>query len=737
MIMKRIFIVLLLLAVTFSLYAQYGEPVAILEYYDDDLELEITGSDGFVLTDIYYGMDLQEGDTIRTMRTGAEIRLDPNGSIIKLSQNTVFTIDALQKSAEESNNFSLVSGKIRAIAAKAGIGEKYQVMTQSAVCGIRGTDFGVISIPGSEEKAFVVDGLIDYTNSLTNQKIELGAGMIGDTFADIFQAVVASAEQMTELVKDVVFEQLDPTVVPGHTQESTEEVVEETEEEIVSTDVSAAPPEDETTELEGTEEATEEESIEEQVESEIMNYLSDLLGLEIGTVTIEGKTYSKAIIQPTFSLGKLKMSLYLPIVYETDMFDPDDWYKPEGNHEWSFGTDESFADDDQVVEWKGRIGDILDDLFLKIRYVQWGEQRDPFFFKFGNVNNMTLGHGILMNNYANDADFPAVRRLGLNLGMEGKKIGLEAVANDLPVPEIFGTRIYLKPFGKLALGVSSVVDIDPDGNDVYNDTVFITAAADIDFPIMENDVLSFIFFADIAGMVPYMSAAGDSSPSFRTDMLYDDVTDSGFSMSNFRNFGWNAGLFGNILFVDYRFEYRYFDGVFKPSFFGTSYERLRSVYIDDINTYLDNPSVHPDYDSTVMGIYGEAGFSLFEKINATLGYMWPWSIEDGASDEDEILFELEILPGTIPVLDIYGSIAYHRTKFIPTLLNRDSAADLDLFDEYTTVSGELIYPLAPTLDLAAVVSTTLQTNEDGTIYYDGDGNLKMVPVITIETRIGF
>ncbi|RKX85415.1 MAG: hypothetical protein DRP58_05870, partial [Spirochaetes bacterium] len=376
--MKKILILLLLTIVSFGAFAQYGEPVAILEYYDDDLELEITGADGIALVDIYYGMDLQEGDTIRTNRTGAELRLDPNGSIIKLSPFTVFTIEKLQKSSESSNDFNLVSGKIRAIAARAGLGERYQIKTQSAVCGIRGTDFGVISIPGSEEKAFVVDGLIDYTNSLTMQKIQLGSGMVGDALAEVFQALTASAEQMNDLVKDVMFEQLDPNVVPGHGK--AEEVVEEKEEETTEEVVV----EDDKTTVEEPAEKTEEEI----AESALMKALSDMLGLEIGTVTIEGTTYSKAIIQPTFNLGKLKLSLYLPVVYKTDLFDPGDWYHPAGNNEYSFGTDK--------VGYKDIALDALSDLFLKIRYIEWGKQRDPFFFKVGNINNVTLGHGILM-----------------------------------------------------------------------------------------------------------------------------------------------------------------------------------------------------------------------------------------------------------------------------------------------------------------------------------------------------
>ena len=713
--MKKILILLMLTAVSFSLFAQYGTPVAILEYYDDDLELEITGADGVALVDIYYGMDLQEGDTIRTERTGAELRLDPNGSIIKLSPFTVFTIESLQKSEEGSNDFNLISGKIHAIAARAGFGERYQIKTQSAVCGVRGTDFGVVSIPGSEEKAFVIDGLIDYTNSLTNQKIQLGSGMVGDAFAEVFQAMAASAEQMNDLVKDVLFEQLDPAVVPGH---GTPKKVVEEEEKKEET-------EEKTTDSEDTaKEEAKELSEEEIAESALMSAISNILGLEIGTVTIDGETYSKAIIQPTFNIGKLKLSLYLPVVYQTDLFDPDDWYHPEGNNEWSFGADQDEIEDIAM--------DILSDLFLKIRYIEWGEQRDPFFFKVGNLSNMTLGHGILMKDFANDADFPSIRRVGLNLGVDNGGFGFETVVNDLADPEIFGTRLYFRPIGKLAFGFSGAVDINPDEyiNPItsipyYSDTIFLTAAADLDFPLMENDILSFIFFADIAGMLPYMNG------EMQYTMMYDDSAVD-FSFSNFRNYGWNAGLFGNILFIDYRLEYRYFDGVFKPSFFNTSYERMRGKYIEDISEYLDSPT----NEDPVMGIYGEGSFSLFNKIHTTIGYMWPWDAS-GPSEEDEFLFEVAIMPGTIPVLDIYGSLAYHRTKFIPTLLDTSSEDDLTLFDANTTFTGEIVYPLAPTLALAAIVSTSVRTDSNGAIVYQSNGYPDIVPVITIETRIGF
>ncbi len=714
--MKKLLLLLLILAVPFFAMAQNTGPYAVLAYYEDDQALEITDASGAPVTDIYYGMELEDGDTIRTKGTVAELQLEPNGSIIKLAQDTVFTIVNLQTSDSDSNDFKLAAGKIHAIAARAGFA-RYTIKTQSAVAGVRGTDFGVISIPGSEEKAFVLKGLIDYTKLSTKQTVSLGSGMVADALADVFKAAAASQEQLKNLVKDVVFTKLDPAKVPGHEPK-----------------VEKKPPEAKSGEAASGNKKTEEpkkptkEEIAKQAQNKTMSAIAKFLKLEIGTVTMEGQTWSKAVIQPTFNLGKLKLSLYLPVIYATDLFDPNDWYHPEGNNEWSFGTDKKFASSNKVDEWTARAQDFISDLFLKIRYVEWGKQRDPFFFKIGNLNDMTLGHGLIMKNFANDADFPSIRRVGLNLGIDGGKVGFETVVNDLADPEIFGGRFYFRPFWKLALGVSSVVDINPEGNKIAwtkSGTKFLSAGADMDLPIFENDALSFILFSDIAGMVPYSNGAVQSAA------IYDKAT------KTFRNYGWNAGVFGNILFINYSLEYRYFDGIFRPAFFNSNYERMRGMYVDQINTYLDHPG-DPMYNKKTMGIYGEAGFGIKDMFNVKLGYMWPWSEDAPFMDlDDELLVRFEVLPDTIPVIGLYGSVSYMRTKFIPTLLQKGYGTGLSLFDANTVLSGELIYPVAPMLNLAAVFTTSVLTDSDGTIVYDDGGMPKVVPSITIETRLGF
>ena len=150
----------------------------------------------------------------------------------------------------------------------------------------------------------------------------------------------------------------------------------------------------------------------------LLTALRDILGFEIGSINVADPnnpghtlTYAKAVFQPTFPLGKFKTALYLPIIYQGDMFNANDWYRPAGNNEWSFGTDQG--------GFTNQVADFTRDLLLKIKYVEYGRQRDPFFLKAGNLDDITIGHGLIMRNFANDADFPAVRHMGLNIGVDG------------------------------------------------------------------------------------------------------------------------------------------------------------------------------------------------------------------------------------------------------------------------------------------------------------------------------
>ncbi len=668
------------------------EPVALLEYYDDEFEIEVYDIDGNMVEELFYGMELMPGDRIKTLSSSAEIRLDPNGSIVKLSENTEFIIESLQRDEQTANEFTLFGGKIRTVAAKIGVFQRnnYSIQTPSAVAGVRGTDFGLEVVPSLSDAAFVFEGAIEYTSLATGKAVNLGAGQFADALGSSFEAVNLSTERLATLYQNLQFTNLNPEEVPGYVAP------------VVKEEKKAPEPVEEAPAV------TEEEAPAE--DSAVMNFLAQYMGMEIGTVTIDGVTYSKLILQPTFNVGKFGISLYLPVIYNTNLFDPDDWYRPEDNYEWSFGTDQNSIEDGTK--------DAIRDLVLKIRYIEYGDNRDTVFFKVGNYDDVTMGHGILMNRFANDTDFPAVRRVGINGGVNSSKWTLESVVNDLAEPEIMGARIGYRPLGSvfpLGFGVSSIMDINPDADNAYGDPILLNPALDTEFPLVDNDSLSIVAYADIATTVPYFrdSYGTNVTAGWQTDFFYDDT--AGSFLEGFRNYGWNAGVLGNISIMSYKLEYQYGNGIFSNGLYGPTYERYRNEYGSYIALTTEYLDFIEDYET--QGIYGEAGFEIPNILLMEAGYRMAWD-DDGLNGTAD-LFHLQLTVPTIPFIGLSAGLGMDTVGFADDIIHRT------LFDEGTALYGELVYPIAPTLKLAAVLTNFVNA--------DGDANF----AVSIETRVAF
>lgn len=468
--------------------------------------------------------------------------------------------------------------------------------------------------------------------------------------------------------------------------------------------------------------------------------------MQVGSVTINRRTWGQVVFQPRLTIGDLAMAFYLPITYQTNLFDPDEWYQPEGNNEWSFGTDQG---DPQAA-----LADFATDVALKIRYIQYRDQGDPFFLKMGNLRSFTIGQGLLMRDYANDTDFPAVRRLGFNIGIDRTAWGLEALVNDLIDPTIYGGRLYFRPAAPVvpaAVGFSAVTDIAPAGiitrkaaaeNELFGatreaDPVFINVATDLDFPLVRGDILALTGFAEIGALVPYVrnSTEFDERPvssGTKTNAMVD------FQSGNLRNYGWIAGFRGDFLFLDYRMAYQYSDGTFRPGFYGPSYDRLRGTYAAETIAYLSNTESR-EYKGSNMGIQGEVGATLFEALRLGAGYLWPWEVTPSGSwkpsPEDELRVFLALREGVIP-LGIGVGFEYRRRFFAPALGEWSGFSRDNLFDVHTTLDGYLSYPLTDFISIVGRVSTAVQRDEEGNVVYGSDGRPRMAPTVIIQTEIG-
>jgi len=346
-----------------------------------------------------------------------------------------------------------------------------------------------------------------------------------------------------------------------------------------------------------------------------------------------------------------------------------------------------------------------------------------------------------MRNYANDTEFPAVRRIGFNVGIDSGGFGFETVVNDLAAPEIFGARVYVRPISSfpLAIGVSGVTDIGParDLPEIVDfaeqraaDPIFLNVALDLDLPIIEREAAALILYGDIGGLVPYLrDGFGDVPAGMQWDAVWYDAG----AGPELRNYGIASGVFGNISVLDYRLEFRNFRGVFQPAFYDADYDKVRGEEARDVLAYLNSPDL-PVYDNSTLGVFGEAGFTIADVVRLEASYLWPWTRDPfEMGEDDELLASLIIKDG------ITAEFSYKRNFFAPTLFSWEGYEDLRLFafDEHTELRGEIVYPVAPIMDIAASITTTILRDESGAVQYtDGTLRPKYGPVISIETRIG-
>ena len=758
-----------LLAVPGALFAQSApataKPAAIsvtIVYHENNSgTFTVRDAKGADLGDPTDGDELKVGSTVVTGKGDlAELRLNHTSTIIKVSGNTNFTLKQLRSDSAGQDLFALTVGKVRTVAGKASTKDQYQIQTQSAVCGVRGSDIVVESADGLTTKVSTLEGTGWMAPNPAGTSYNLDDGKLyrlaADTASGGFD--IPQGFEIDDALKSFSPVQIPADVLKALTEEMkfTKLDVNEALQAAKAYQASLQQPSQpsQPAQNQNTPPAPQTNS----AMDNILTMLRDILGFEIGSITLPDQngnllTYAKAVFQPTFNIGKLKMSLYLPIIYQGDMFNTSDWYRPAGNDEWSFGRDQAGLGN-QVV-------DATRDVLLKIRYVEYGRQRDPFFVKVGNLDDITIGHGLVMQNFSNDADFPAVRHIGLNFGVDGQGGGFELMANDLAPqivggnivpPDIMGTRLYIRPIPgfRAALGISAIVDLDParDFVDPANPTfigaaaagnpIFITPGVDLDLPFVESDVFGLVAFADGAVLLPYLQ----SKP---TDPAFSSLS-SGFQTKAFldtsaqmpiKNWGAATGIFGNLIIPDftYRLQYQLYTGNFMPQMYDASYERTRGQIVYNTLSYLLNPATVNAWN---MGIYGEGGLVLGKLFSLNLGYMWPWSYTNGTvtadPDSDHFIASFTIQKGVIPVVNIWGTVSYERTGFVGTIQSHGLSGAL--FDANTVVTATVNYPVSPIMDVTLLYTVVAARDSNGNLIYNGNS---LIPetntALSIETQI--
>lgn len=164
-----------------------------------------------------------------------------------------------------------------------------------------------------------------------------------------------------------------------------------------------------------------------------------------------------------------------------------------------------------------------------IRYVRYGQKRDPLYIRLGALDYATLGHGSILYLYNNSPSFDS-RKTGLAFDADFNEYGFESVYGNFGGSGLIGGRIYIRPLkftslseipivGSIEVGATLVTDTDENAgitSGIFVDSLFIPthkesnpAVVGFDFglPVLRTEVADLDFYIDYAKIINFGGGA--------------------------------------------------------------------------------------------------------------------------------------------------------------------------------------------------------------------------------------
>ncbi|TMB09283.1 MAG: hypothetical protein E6J66_15020, partial [Deltaproteobacteria bacterium] len=174
------------------------------------------------------------------------------------------------------------------------------------------------------------------------------------------------------------------------------------------------------------------------------------VGLAVNNIQGEG-SYASTVINTEFNLGPVGLGLSVPLnllVWNNDQCCLGATTRESKTY---FGL------------LRRRDWDEAQDYTRFIRYVRYGNKRDPLYVLAGQLWSASIGHGTLVSRYSNSLslDHP---KAGLALDVNTDFAGVETLTDWVGNPSLMAGRAYFRPFGDTpilrgwAIGLSGATD---------------------------------------------------------------------------------------------------------------------------------------------------------------------------------------------------------------------------------------------------------------------------------------
>ena len=598
------------------------------------------------------GQAISNGDAIRVGEASfAVVIFLDDKSVVKIKENTDFqfveTSNTRSLIIEQGTTLHNVNSKDRK--------KDYRVETPVSVASVKGTEFSAFHDAVAGVDKFVgKSGNFDVFNSISGMTVNVGAGQkaVSNAMGQLIPAPAEPGDYPEDPEGDSPEEQQEEQDQPEEQDDTQEQQDRQTQDEQPQREEPTSETEMETEQpSEPSDVQADQQSTGDKPKPKAKKPVN--LGLGVGSATIDGTIYNQVALRPELSFGKLGIGLDLVMYIDN-----------QGN----------IRED----EW-----DEASDIIDKFLFIRWGQKSDPFWFKWGSLNNVTIGYGGLLAGYSNMMEFPSVRKVGINTGMSFGSFGGELFLSNMKDFSRGGTLMGLRGTYKLSdaipltFGLNFIMDMNqfsglkdvdedtypdifddfPTDKDYWNDTDGdgiadvnggtkepengwdidgdgdnILDSADNDltlkptpFSLKDNKATAQGFAFDLG--YPILKGKSLSLEAYMeyNKLIFPAVAgDAYYSRKAMGGTGITvpgirASLFS---FLNVSFEYRIKQGFFAPQFFDGSYDLSRVVaeFSDSTTIIRTKDQLILVDSSNTSGMYGSASANLFNLVSFNASY---------------------------------------------------------------------------------------------------------------------
>jgi len=649
------------------------------------------------------GMWFSNYDSVRTGTASfLAILFTDDKSIIKMKENSDLTIQRSITPTETLRQIRINRGELK-MKVTPSLEGKYEIITAVSVASVKGTEFWLIVNPDGTDTFIGLEGSLQILNIESGQSMLLTQGM---TVTSLWTGAMSIGPT-------------DPSTIPSDPEETPED---------------SGQPQESQPDPDGTRQSP---SPKPDRGGGSGGGLPGGIGLSasVGASVLDGQVYNQISIRPEIPLGPLGVGLDLNFYFDADgNLREEDW-------------DEA--------------GDIVD----KILYIRYHEPSDPTYLRAGALTSVTMGQGLIMDNYSNMIQYPQIRKVGLFGHKEVGSFrlqGLVANLRELGNPGLLGMRASMPLIGKLRIGATYVVDGDqfgglpdkdddgvPDAFDDFpdNDSLSIDTDGDgfadeLDFdrdgdgftdnhPFLNNDV-------DGVALKTTLNLKDTSSAVsiFGFDVEYPLVSNKLFGLTVYsefakiKDFGSGFAMPGvratiGPLFL--RAEYRSYQSEFVGNYFNRTYD-LERVFMTTLSdgsvTAVTKDTLLKTIVDPLTGVFGGASLDMLGMFTLAASYSSMSSGNDSLPKLQSLFADVSLNTVFIPKIN-RASLFYQQT-------NVDNVFDWEKTP--STIIGYAIgYEIAPSITvLYRSQQTYIDKNGDGKIRGD-DEKVRLTSIETVFT----